>query len=131
MLPVAISSCNLEWFQKNPNNRCRKQNLALLCAIVASQKSCETNGNGACYTLHPCTCVLSRNAIATHAAKKIAPCNTSCRDRFYLLQRLQGFLETIVSYNPRLQRVIICLLQVAMDFYFHRCERSCNEDCIT
>ena len=50
----------------------------------------------ACYTLQP-TCNLSRNTILTQVAWKIAPCNTSCRARFYFLQRLQRFFETIAS----------------------------------
>ena len=55
------------------------------------------------------SCNLSRNAIAAQVIKKIAPSNTSCRARFYLLQR-----NTIASCSPKRQRVIFrfsCNLQ--------------------
>ena len=42
------------------------------------------------YTLQP-TCNLSCKVMATQVAKKIAPCKTSRRNRFYFLQRLQDF----------------------------------------
>ena len=63
------------------------------------QKSCETSCKEG--ILHAATCLqFSYNAIATQVAKKIAPCNCP-RARFYFLQRLQRFFETIASWSPR------------------------------
>ena len=53
------------------------------------------------------------NAIATQVAKRLLPCNTSCRARFYFLQEL---FETIASCSSTLQ-CVTCLLQFAMDFF--------------
>ena len=48
------------------------------------------------YTLQP-TCNLSRNAIATQVAKKIAACNTSCKAWFYFLQGIYGIVGTTTA----------------------------------
>ena len=82
-------------------NRCKRYNRTLLCIIVASpEKLWDKLKRG-----HVTRCNLFLNAIATQVAKKIAPCNTSLRARIYLLQRLQGFLQTIASCSKRLERV--------------------------
>ena len=102
MLQSRFASCNA----KNPCNRCRELNQALLCVIALRDKLLR---------VHVTRCNLAHNAIATQAAKKIALCNTSYRVWFCYLQRLQrffkplqtaardynGVFETIASYILR------------------------------
>ena len=63
-----------------------------LCDCCKCKKVARKVARRACYTLQP-TCNFSSNAIATHVAKKIAPC--SCRAQFYFLQWLQKFLRPL------------------------------------
>ena len=72
-----------------------------LCSCFKPNKVARQFAKRTCYTLQP-TCNLSRNAIATQVAKKIAPCNTSSRAPFYCLQRPQRLFETTASCSPRL-----------------------------
>ena len=84
-------------------NRCNPQNVA----SQAAERVCyalQSNHN------------LSRNAIATQVAKKIAQCRTRCGSWFYYLQRLQRFFERIASCSRTLQHVT-CLPQLAVHSY--------------
>ena len=61
VLHAAILGCNLQWFQNNPYNRCRKENKVLFCAIVASPKKLPDKlqrGHATCCNLPP-TCLLT------------------------------------------------------------------------
>ena len=70
-----------------------------LCNHCKSQKVTMQVAKKACYTLQP-NCNLSRNATGTQVEKKIAPSSSSFIDRFYFVQRLQRFFETISSCSP-------------------------------
>ena len=119
-LRVATSSYSLQWFQKV--HAVIAESRSELCSCCKPKKIARQVANrGHLTRCNRPTRSLSGNTIATQVAKKLAPCNTSYRPRFYSLQRLKRFFETITIYrpiySPTLQH-IICLLQLAMDFFF-------------
>ena len=78
----------------------------------------------ACVTRYtfPCSlCNISSLQLISQAFWACGHCQS--RSRLYVLQRSQRFFETIASFSPRLKRVT-CLMQLAMDFFFQRCETS-------
>ena len=76
------ATCNL--FKTNSMQSLQKVELiSTLCKCCKPKKVARQVAKRACYTLQP-TCNFCRNAIETQVAKKIAPCNTSCRVRFCL-----------------------------------------------
>ena len=88
MLHVEFSICNLQWLQTIAQIKTQFYRVQSLKA----PKVARHVEKRACYMLQP-TCNSSRNAITTQVAKKIAPCNTSCRARVYFLQQLRRFLK--------------------------------------
>ena len=89
---------NLESIQNKFYAIIAEAELSSALCNICKPKVARQLAHRACYTLQP-TCKFSHNAIATHVAKKIAPCNINCRARFYSLERLQNFFEAIATCN--------------------------------
>ena len=91
-----------------------------LCDCCKCKKVARQVARRACYTLQP-TCNFSSNAIATHVAKKIAPC--SCRAQFYFLQQLQNFFRPLQVAD----KIAACNMSPATcNGFFSRKIVSCN-----
>ena len=98
-----------------------------LCNHCKSQKVTMQVAKKACYTLQP-NCNLSRNATGTQVEKKIAPSSSSFTDRFYFVQRLQRFFETIASCSPSFYCVFrhYCKLQPGFFIVYFDTIASCS-----
>ena len=130
-------------FQNNPGNRCVRYKRALLRAIVASPKKLRDKLRNKLQRGHVRRCNLPATCLATPLQDKLQiklHCETlalelsstfcnDCRDSLKPLKSAARdchvFFENIGNCSPRLQGVT-CLLQLAIDFFFQRCETSCK-----
>ena len=77
-----------------------------------------------------CVTISGRNGVAREAVSRLqhVTCPHGILFPIFLgMQRLHQSLETMASCNSRLQRVT-CQLQLAMDSFSQRCEKSCKEN---
>ena len=142
-----VTCCNLELklvmvFNKSMQSLQKVEPSSALRNHCKPKKVARQVAKRARYTLQP-ICNLSRNAIATQATDKIALCNTTCIAWFYFLQPLQRLFDTNSSHSPRQQRIcetiescssrsqrVTCIQQLAINFFFQRCETSFKQNCI-